>query len=209
VASKLVVGSPGHLEQAAAPVRRRKLEGVRVTRLDQLLEGGVEGAAGEPIRLRLVDHPEAGIEPGGRRMGGEEPATEPVDGRDPGAVGRLLGGAKGLELLARGLLGPLGQRLPDPAAKLVGRPFGEGEGEDPLDPDLGIERGGAEPIDEDGGLAGARPGPQEDVAVELGGGRELLIGALRRGHPSASSSSERGSSSGSPRSRRQIGWKVQ
>ena len=142
-------------------------------------------------------------------MGGEEPAAESVDGRDPGAVGRLLGGAKGLELLARGLLCPLGQRFPNPAAKLVCGPLGEGEGEDLLDAELGIEGGGAEPLDQDGGLAGAGPGPQEDVAVELGGGRELLLGALRRAHSSASSSSERGSSSGSPRSRRQIGWKVQ
>jgi hypothetical protein len=158
--------------------------------LDQLLEGGVERAPGEPVRLRLVDHAEAGIEPRRGRMGGEEPAAEPVDGRDPGPLGRVKRLTQGLELRSRGLLGSFGQSFTHPAAQLVRRPLGEGEGEDLLDPDLGIERGGAEAIDQDGRLSGSRPGSQEDIAAELGGRRELLLGALSLAHASASSSSD-------------------
>src|ERR687897_544220 len=92
--------------------------------------------------------------------------------------------------------------LAHPAAELVGRSLGEGEGEDALGADLLLDRGRTEAIDQHGGLAGAGAGAEEDVAVPRAGRRRLLLGPLA--HSSSSSSGPVNSSSGMPRSRRQI-----
>src|SRR3954454_16199440 len=139
-------------------------------------------------------------------MGGEHPPAEAVDGGDPGPLDSLEDDAQPLELLA--LRHPLARckLVSDPAPQLIRGALCEGEGEDAARPDLRVERRGAEALDEDGGLAGPGPRAQEHVAVPALDGGALLIGPL--GAHSSSPSSDHGSSSGSPRSRRQIGWKL-
>jgi hypothetical protein len=203
VAAELVVGPAGHLQQRPRPVGRRQLQRLGVAALDHLLERGLERSRRQPVGLRLVDDPEARVDPSRGGMGGEQPPTEAVDGRDPGPLARLRRLDQRLPHLALGRERPAVELLPHPPPQLVGRPLGEGEGEDPLDPRLGVERRGAEAVDQHGRLAGAGAGSQEDVAVALRYGLELLGGALAH----SSSSSCTGSSSGTPRSRRQIGWK--
>ena len=99
-----------------------------------------------------------------------------------------------------------GELLPDPATQLVRRPLGEGEGEDPARCRPRVERGGAEAVDEHPRLPGPGSGAEEDIPLAALDRRALLLGAL--GTHSSSPSSDQGSSSGSPRSRRQIGWKL-
>ncbi len=69
-----------------------------------------------------------------------------------------------------------GERLADAAAELVGGALGEGEGEDPLDSHLGVERRLAEAVHQDRGLAGPGARAQEDVPVaRLDRGALLLV----------------------------------
>jgi hypothetical protein len=137
-------------------------------------------------------------------VGGEQAPAEAVDRRDPGPVCRLGHGGEPLVLLALRARRAPGELLAHPAAELVGRSLGEGEGEDALDADLLLDRGRAEAVDQHGGLAGAGAGAEEDVAVPRADRLRLLLGPLV--HSSSSSSGPVNSSSGMPRSRRQIGW---
>ena len=205
--AELVVGAARHLEQRPAAVGGGELQRLGLARLDHLLERRVEGADREPLGLRLVHDAEARIDAGGGGVGGEQPAAEPVDRRDPGPVGRLERLAQGLQPVSLGFADPDGELIANPPSKLVRGALGEGEGENPLDPAVRVERGGAEAVDEHARLPGPGAGAEEDVAIAALDRRSLLAGAL--GAHSSSPSSDQGSSSGSPRSRRQIGWKEQ
>ena len=63
-------------------------------------EGLVEGLAGGPRGLRRVEHAEAGVDPGGDRVAGQQAVAEAVDRRHPGAAdrGEQLAGALGAQL---------------------------------------------------------------------------------------------------------------
>src|SRR5262249_61491525 len=104
------------------------------------------------------------------------------------------------------LADPPGELISDPAPQLVRGPLREGEGEDALDAAVGVECRGAEAVDQHRSLAGAGARAEEDVLAAVVDRRRLLRGPL--GAHSSSPSSDQGSSSGSPRSRRQIGWQL-
>src|SRR5262245_44550812 len=140
-------------------------------------------------------------------MGGEQPPAESVDRRYPGAVGRLDRLPQRLQTGSVGLAHSRGELVADPSPQLIRGALREGERQDALDASLGLEGGGAEPVDEHARLPRPRPGAQEDVAVSPFDRRGLLVSPFGT-HSSSSPSSDQGSSSGSPRSRRQIGWKV-
>jgi hypothetical protein len=205
VAAQLVVGPAGHLQEGPGPVRGGELERLGAAGLDHLLQRPLEGARCEPVGLWLVDDSEVGVDSGRCRVGGQQPPAEAVNRRDPGALARLGRLQQRHALLAPGLSGPAGELLADAASELVGGALGEGEREDPLDSRIRIQRRRAETVHQDRRLASPRSGAQEDVAVAAVHRLALLGRALAH----SSSSSDAGSSSGTPRSRRQIGWKWQ
>ena len=206
MAPEFVVGASRHLQKRSPPVRGRELERLLLPGGDQGLERRVEGARGEPLGLGLIDHPEARIDAGRGGMGGEHPPAEAVDRRDPGPLDPLERCLQGLELLALSAANAHGELLADSPSQLVRGPLGEGEGEDSARSDLRVERSGAEALDQHRGLPGSGSGAEEDILLAALDRGALLLGALRA--HSSSPSSDQGSSSGSPRSRRQIGWKL-
>ena len=121
-------------------------------------------------RLALVEHAEAGVEPGLEGVRVEEPVAETVDGRDPGA----------LDFTGQVVALQLDEALPDPGLQLAGGPFGVGDHDDRVDREPPLTDRAYEPFDEDGRLPGARAGRDEDDARLLDRG-ELLRARTRHG----------------------------
>ena len=130
-----------------------------------------EGLCAQHARLALVEHPEPRIDTGRRGIGAEQPVTEAVDGRDPGAV-ELAG-----EIGAPRLQEP----RPDARAQLAGRPLGEGDDENRVDVDASLDRA-QEALDDDRRLAGAGARGDEHRARGVDGRRLLRIRCLRLQH---------------------------
>ena len=87
-AAQLVVDGDGQPAQPFEVVCGDGLLARRVAAGEEAGEGGVERLTGGALGLGLVEHAEAGIDPGGDRMGGEDAVAEAVDGGDPGAADR-------------------------------------------------------------------------------------------------------------------------
>ena len=126
------------------------------------------------------------------RVGGEHPAAEAMDGRDPGslALPRCARDVAGLLEVAalRGRVGALDQPTPDPLSQLGGGPLGERERQDLLGTQAVLGDGVAVALDQHAGLPGARSGLGEDVTIPArdrvtlrGGGGEDLGRPLRIG----------------------------
>jgi hypothetical protein len=120
-AAQVGVRGPHHVAQRIRPVGRDHLDPLGVGAVaHELLQGSVEGIRGQPLRLELLKHPEVRIDPGAERVRAQHPRTEPMDGRNPGALRR-----------ARLLPAPqLEEAPPHAGPHLRGRLLGEGDRED-------------------------------------------------------------------------------
>ena len=154
-ASQLLVRVGERLAQPAAAVRREQVEPAAVAgRLGQEpLEREVERLRAQEPGAHVVGDREPRVEARVERVGPQDAQAEAVDGRDPGRVDR----ARPVHL-ARQL-----ERLAHAPAKLRRRPVGERDREHPVD------RRAAQhllqhPLDQHGGLAGARPRPRRTRA---------------------------------------------
>ena len=159
-----------HAAETVGAVGGEELPAVGLVGGAERLERGRERLGLENERLRLVEHAEARIDPGGEGMRAEEPAAEAVDRRDPGAV--ELEGEVGPP--------PFDEARPDARAKLSGRPLRIGDDEDGIDVEAVVDDGADEPLHEHGGLPGACARGDEHGAVCLG--RCALLLVRRRPH---------------------------
>ena len=162
-----VVDADEHRAQAAGPVGREQLPAVGLVGGAELLQGGVEGLALQHPRLRLVEHAEPRIDARGQRVGGEEPAAEAVNRRDPGAV-EVTGEIGTVELE---------QARADPGAQLAGGAVGVGDHEQRVDVEAVVDDRAGESLDEDGRLAGAGARGDERRAACLDRGLLLRVRA--------------------------------
>src|SRR5215218_39805 len=105
-------------------------------------------------------------------MGRQQPAAEPVDRADPGAL-RVAGEPPQLPRALGVVLGvrPSGKLAANPGAKLARRLLGEREGEDALDARAVLGHCVAIALYEHARLAGPRPRDEEYVAVAGRDGR--------------------------------------
>ena len=157
----------GGLDQLAQRRRRTRRRGRsrpgprRGPSLERVLVGRVR----EPLGGALLEHLEARVQPGGQRLGAQQPRAEAVDRADPGAV-------DGPCVL---VLAELGQPPPQPLRELAGRLLRERQGEDRADRDVVLAHGGGDPLDHHRGLARAGVGRQQRRAAP-GGDRGTLLG---------------------------------
>ena len=180
-----VVDADEHLAEPRRLVGREQLPAVGLVGGAERVERRVERLALQHARLRLVEHPEPRVDAGCERIGGQEPAAEAVDRRDPGAV-EVAREIRTLELE---------QPRPDPRAKLPGGAIGVGDHEQRVDVEPVVDHRAGEPLDENGRLPRARPGRDEGRAA--GVDRRLLL-RVRGSDP------ERGKSLAHGRSLRQM-----
>ena len=150
-----LVDAREHPAQAVGAVGREQAQPVGIAVGAELVERLPERLAPEHRALRVVELAEARIEPGGERIGLQEPQAEAVDGRDPGAVE-----------LAREVVAPaLGERGADARAQLAGRAPRVRDDEDRVDVEPALADRAHEALDEHRRLAGARAGGDEDLAA--------------------------------------------
>ena len=154
-----------------------------VARGQQLVERGTEGAVAQPRRLVRVQDPERRVEPGGQRVGGEQPATEGVDRHHPGALSGpgeaeqpVPESAVAVRAGGAGAAPELGA---DPRPHLSCSALGEREREQPVDLDPVVDERRAVAVDEHGGLPGPGARLEEGVAATRGDRSRLLRGRLR------------------------------
>ncbi len=161
-----VVDADEHLAQPARLVGREQLPAVGLVRGAELLQGGVEGLALEHPRLRLVEHPEPGVDARRERIGGEQPAAEAVDRGDPGAI-EVAGQIGTVELE---------QARADARPQLPGGAIRVRDHEQRVDVEPVLEHRTGEPLDEHGRLAGAGARRDERRAPRLDRGLLLVVG---------------------------------
>jgi hypothetical protein len=159
-----------HLSEPHGPVRGEELPAIRLVRIAEPLERRRERLGLEHERLWLVEDAEGRVDAGGEWMCAEQPTTEPVDRRHPGAV-ELEGevGAPALDQLRA-----------DPRAQLSCRPLRVSDHEQRVDVEAVVHHRADESLDEDGRLASARAGSDEHAAVRVD--RRALLGVGARLH---------------------------
>src|SRR5207302_930525 len=81
-----LVDTGEHPAKPVGAVGRQEAQPVRMAVRAELVEGPPEGFAPQHRALRVVQLPEAWVEPGRERIGLEQPQAEAVNRRDPGAV---------------------------------------------------------------------------------------------------------------------------
>ena len=162
-----------HAAQGARSVGGEQPEALGVAVGAELRERRLERLALEHARLRLVEDPEARVDPGRERVCLEQAEAEAVDRRDPGGV-EVAG-----ELGAPGLDEPRA----DAVAQLAGGALRVRDDEQRVDVEPALADRLGEALDQDGRLA--RPGARgdEDEPRRLDRGGLLGVGcADRRAH---------------------------
>ena len=155
---------PAGVHAAAPDGRHRVLAGVAAGRgagRPQLVPQQREEVAG----IGRVEHGERRLEADGPAVAAQEPVGDGMEGAGPAGGGHRLAG------------GHLGA-----GDELGGGPAGEGEQNDPLGGDARCHEVGQAGA-EGGGLARARPGHDQQVAVGVARRERLLVGERRRDEP--------------------------
>ena len=98
----------------------------------------LERLAAEHPRLAVVEHTEAGVEPGRERIRLQQPVAEAVDRRDPGAV----------ELTGEVVSAAVEQLAPDPPPQLARGTLGVRDHEHGVDVEALVADRVREPLDE-------------------------------------------------------------
>ena len=137
----------------------------------------IDDVVEQDARVDLVEHAKARVDAGFGGVGAQDGGAQAVEGVDAGAVHRAdAGRPEGAGVVGGGGGQAVFQRLTDAVAHFAGRLLGEGDGDERVQRPVGM---GVQQrqvtLDEDGGLAGAGPGHDDDVAVEAGDGA-LLVG---------------------------------
>src|SRR5207253_9455621 len=81
-----LVDAGQHPPQPAGAVRCEQTQTPRIVTGAEFVQRLLERLAAEHPRLAVVEHTEAGVEPGRERIRLQQPVAEAVDRRDPGAV---------------------------------------------------------------------------------------------------------------------------
>src|SRR5205085_2276582 len=165
--AKLLVDAGERPPEAVRTVGGEEPQPLRVAAGAELLERPLERLAAHDRPLRLVELAEAWVDPDREGVCAEQAGTEAVDGRDPGAVEL----PREVAPIARDEL------LADPPPQLARRLARVRDDEHRVDVDPALAHRADEALDEDGGLARARAGGDEDLAFGLDGCELLGIHA--------------------------------
>ncbi len=165
--AQLRVGPEDRAPERAQRVGGDQIDGAAIL-ARQSLEGLVERAVGEPLRLRLVEDDETWIESRGQRVRPQDPSAEAVDGGDERALGR-----PGRAVCAEGP-----QPRTDPLAQLRRRLVGERDREDRPHLDAVVEHRAYESLHQHRGLAAAGARIEQQVALPPPDRQRLLLRPL-------------------------------
>src|SRR5439155_16743042 len=133
------------------------------------VQGLVEGLDAKHCGLALVQYSQPRVGPGRERILLGQPEAEAVDRRDPGAV-EIAGQLGSVELA---------EPSPEAGTQVGCRPLGVGDHEDRADVDARLDCA-CEALDQNGRLAGARAGRDEDEPGRLD--RRMLLRGRRPLH---------------------------
>ncbi len=169
--SQAAVDAEEHRAQAARAVRREQAQALGLASGAKRRQRIRERLGGEHRGLALVEHTEAGVDPGLERVHAQHARAEAVDRRDPGAVD------------VAGQITPAGgaQPLPNALPQLAGGPLRVGDHEDRVEREPPLEHRQHDPLDEHGRLPCAGARRDEDDAGLRDGGRLLGVDH-RRAH---------------------------
>ena len=161
------VGGAHHVRQPLGPVARQQPQPLGIlAAADELGQSAIEGVDAEPIGLQGVEHAKVRVHPCREGVRAQQAPAEAVDRGDPRRLG-VARQVQGVEVL---------KPRADPLGQLGGRLLGERDRQDRVHRHAVVHHGAHEALDQHGGLAGARAGTDQEVAVPALDRAQLLVG---------------------------------
>src|ERR1700722_17414394 len=165
------VGPKNHAAHVVRTVGGDRADGFGSISIQEAGQSVPEGEYAQTLGKALFENPEAGLDPGLKRMDAQEARTE---GMKCGHIG-VLGIAREVTLAEVQKTGP------HTLAQLAGGPLGESDREDPPRRDPILAHSPHEALDQDRGLAAAGAGSQQERSATPRDCLLLLVGRDARG----------------------------